>query len=265
VSPEPDPARPTPAGIYDYLLGGQHYSAADQAAAEQAVAMTPATRSEVIENRAFLRRAVRYLASRGITQYLDLGSGYPAGGAVHQTAAELITSPRVVYVDNDPRVAEISRGWLDSPDTAVIVRDVRRPADIIGDPQTRRLIDWSRPVAVLLVSILHFIRDEDGPAGIVAAFREQMAPGSYLVLSHGVVLDDPEFVGQVARNWDRAASGVVMRTRDEVAGFLAGFDLVPPGLVTTVEWGTGRPPATGACSVLAAVGTLPATPPKESG
>ena len=87
----------------------------------------------------------------------------------------------------------------------------------------------------------------------------------YLALSHGVVLDDPEFVGQVARNWDRAASGVVMRTRDEVAGFLAGFDLVPPGLVTTVEWGTGRPPATGACSVLAAVGTLPATPPKESG
>ena len=202
-SPEPDPARPTPAGIYDYLLRGQHYSAADQAAAEQAVAMTPATRSEVIENRAFLRRAVRYLASRGITQYLDLGSGYPAGGAVHQTAAELITSPRVVYVDNDPRVAEISRGLLDSPDTAVIVRDVRRPADIIGDPQTRRLIDWSRPVAVLMVSILHFIQDE-------------------------------------------------------VAGFLAGFDLVPPGLVTTVEWGTDRPPATGAGSILAAVGTVPA-------
>ncbi len=127
-SPEPGSARPTPAGIYDYLLGGQHYSAADQAAAEQAVAMTPATRSEVIENRAFLRRAVRYLASQGITQYLDLGSGYPAGGAVHQTAAEVITSPRVVYVDNDPRVAEISLSLLDSPDTAVIVRDVRRPA-----------------------------------------------------------------------------------------------------------------------------------------
>jgi hypothetical protein len=139
-SPEPDPARPTPAGIYDYLLRGQHYSAADQAAAEQAVAMTPATRSEVIENRAFLRRAVRYLARRGITQYLDLGSGYPASGAVHQTAAELITSPRVVYVDHDPRVAEISRGLLDSPDTAVIVRDVRRPAEIIGDPQTQRRV-----------------------------------------------------------------------------------------------------------------------------
>jgi hypothetical protein len=181
-SPEPDPARPTPAGIYDYLLGGQHYSAADQAAAEQAVAMTPATRSEVIENRAFLRRAVRYLAGRGL---------------------------------------------LDSPDTAVIVRDVRRPAEIIGDPQTQRLIDWSRPVAVLMVSILHFIQDEDDPAGIVAAFWEQLPPGSYLALSHGVVLEDPEFVSQVARNWDRAASGVIMRTRDEVAGFLAGFDLVP--------------------------------------
>jgi S-adenosyl methyltransferase len=157
-SPELDPVRPTPAGIYDYLLGGQHYSAADQAAAEQAVAMTPATRSEVIENRAFLRRAVRYLASRGL---------------------------------------------LDSPDTTVIVRDVRQPAEITGDPQTRRLIDWSRPVAVLMVSILHFIQDE-------------------------------------------------------VAGFLAGFDLVPPGLVTTVEWGTDRPPATGAGSILAAVGTVPA-------
>lgn len=254
-SPEPGPARPTPAGIYDYLLGGQHYSAADQAAAEQAVAMTPASRSEVIENRAFLRRAVRYLASRGITQYLDLGSGYPASGAVHQTAAELIASPRVVYVDNDPRVAEISRGLLDSPDTAVIVRDVRRPAEITGDLQTQRLIDWSRPVAVLMVSILHFVQDEDDPAGIVAAFRQQMSPGSYLVLSHGVVLDDPEFVSQVSRNWDRAASGVVMRTRDQVAGFLAGFDLVPPGLVSTVEWGTDR--TTGAGSILAAVGAVP--------
>ena len=260
---EPDPARPTPAGIYDYLLGGQHYSAADQAAAEQAVAMTPATRTEVIENRAFLRRAVRYLASRGITQYVDLGSGYPAAGAVHHTAAELIASPRVLYVDFDPRVAEISRGLLDSPDTAVIVRDVRRPAEIIGDPQTRRLIDWSRPVAVLMVSILHFIQDEDDPAGIVAAFRAQLAPGSYLVLSHGVMLDDPEFVGRMARNWDRAASGVTMRSRAEVAGFLAGFDLVPPGLVTAIEWGTGRPPATGAAAVLAAVGTLPATQVKE--
>jgi hypothetical protein len=155
--------------------------------------MTPATRSEVIENRAFLRRAVRYLARRGITQYLDLGSGYPASGAVHQTAAELITSPRVVYVDHDPRVAEISRGLLDSPDTAVIVRDVRRPAEIIGDPQTQRRV------------------------------RSDHAH------------------------------------RDEVAGFLAGFDLVPPGLVTTVEWGTDRPPATGAGSVLAAVGAVPAS------
>lgn len=254
---EPDPARPTPAGIYDYLLGGQHHSAADRAAAEQALALTPANRTEVIENRAFLRRAVRHLASRGITQYVDLGSGYPASGAVHQTAAELITSPRVVYVDNDPRVAEVSRGLLDSPDTAVIVRDVRRPAEIFGDPQTRRLIDWSRPVAVLMVAILHFIRDEDDPAGIVAAFREQLAPGSYLVLSHGAVLDDPEFVSQVARNWDRAACGVTMRTRDEVAGFLTGFELVPPGLVTTVEWGTDRPPATGPGAILAAVGTVP--------
>ncbi len=252
----------------DYLLGGQHYSPADQAAAEQALAMTPATRTEVIENRAFLRRAVRYLASRGITQYVDLGSGYPAAGPVHQTAAELITSPRVVYVDNDPRVAEISRGLLDSAgsaDTAVIVRDVRRPAEIIGDPQTRRLIDWSRPVAVLMVSILHFIPDEEDPAGIVAAFREQLVPGSYLALSHGAVLDDPEFTGQVARTWDRAASGVTMRTRAEVAGFLAGFDLVPPGLVAAAEWGTGRPPPPAAPgTVLAAVGTLPATQSKES-
>lgn len=255
--PEPDPARPTPAGIYDYLLGGEHYSAADEAAAEQALALTPANRTEVIENRAFLRRAVHYLASRGITQYVDVGSGYPVSGAVHQTAAELIASPRVVYVDNDPQVADVSRGLLHSPDTAVIVRDARRPAEIIGDPQTRRLIDWSRPVAVLLVSILHFIRDEEDPAGIVAAFREQMAPGSYLALSHGVVLDDPEFVGQVARNWDRAASGVTMRAPAEVAGFLAGFDLVPPGLVTTVEWGTDRPPTTGPGAIMAAVGTVP--------
>jgi hypothetical protein len=111
-------------------------------------------------------------------------------------------------------------------------------------------------VAVLMVSILHFIRDEEDPAGIIAAFREQLAPGSYLALSHAFALDDPELADEVARSWDHAASGVTLRPRSQVAGFLAGFDLVPPGLVTTVEWGTDRPPPSGAGAILAAVGTV---------
>ena len=257
---QPDPARPTPAGIYDYLLGGQHHSAADRAAAEQAIALVPETRSEVVENRAFLRRAVRYLAGRGITQYLDVGSGYPAAGAVHEVAGELVARPRVVYVDLDPRVAAISRGLLDGCATAVIVHDVRRPVEIAEDPETLRLIDWSRPVAVLMVSILHFIRDEEDPAGIVAAFRERMAPGSFLALSHAAPNEDAELAGEVARSWDRTPSGVTLRPRAQVAGFLAGFDLVPPGLVTTIEWGTDRPPSALAGSILAAVGKVPDEP-----
>jgi hypothetical protein len=251
------PASPTPAGIYDYLLGGDHHSAADRDAAEKAVAIAPATRSEVIENRAFLQRAVRYVAGHGVTQYIDIGSGFPAAGAVHEIAGELAAGPHVVYVDYDPQVAALSREMLDSPNAAVIVHDLRRPWEILEDPETKRLIDWSKPVALLTVAILHFIADDANPAEIIATFRERMAPGSFLVMSHGSAGEAPEVADEAAQAWKGAKSAVTLRTPREVEDLLVGFELVHPGLVTTTEWGTDRPAPTGQGVCLAAVGKVP--------
>jgi hypothetical protein len=247
---------PTPAGIYDYLLGGRHYSAADQEAADKALAIAPATGPEARENRAFLQRAVRYVAGQGMTQYLDLGSGYPTVGPVHETAEEVVDDPHVVYVDYDPVVAALSRDILHVPNAVAIVGDLRRPWEIIDDPETARLIDWSRPVAVLMVAILHFVSDDANPAEIIATFRDHMVPGSFLMLSHGCAADAPDQAVEASRAWDRAKSGVTLRTPREIEDLLVGFEVVPPGLVTT-EWGTDRPPPIGHGVCLAAVARVP--------
>jgi hypothetical protein len=152
----PTPA-PSQAGIYDYMLGGEHYTEADREAAQKALAIAPESRPATIENRAFLQRAVRYVAGRGVRQYVDLGSGFPTAGPVHEVAAEIIADPRVLYVDRDPKVIEVSREIVRSPDVVTVAHDIRSPWDIIDDPQTARIIDWSRPVAVLMVAILHFL------------------------------------------------------------------------------------------------------------
>jgi hypothetical protein len=250
-------ATPTPAGIYDYLLGGHHFSAADREAAEKALAIAPAAGPEARENRAFLQRAVRYVAGQGVGQYLDLGSGYPTVGPVHEVAGEIVADPHVVYVDYDPEVAALSRDMLHSPSTVAIAHDLRHPWEIIDDPDTARLIDWSRPVAVLMVAILHFVRDDAHPAEIIATFRDHMVPGSFLVLSHGCAGDAPDQSEEASRAWDRARSGVTLRTPREIDDLLVGFELVEPGLVTTTEWGTDRPAPTGHGVCLAVVAKVP--------
>jgi S-adenosyl methyltransferase len=250
-------AGPTPAGIYDYLLGGENHSLADRDAAERALAIAPATRSEVLENRDFLQRAVRYVASQGVTQYIDLGSGYPTAGAVHEIAGETVPDPHVVYVDYDPLVAERSQEMLRSPHTITIVHDLRHPWEIIDDPQLAQVIDWSRPVAVLMVAILHFVRDSDNPTEIIATFRDHMVPGSFLVLSHGCAGDAPDQAEEARRAWDRATSAVTLRTPRQIEDMLVGFELAEPGLVSTTEWRTDRAAPSGHGVILAAVGRVP--------
>jgi SAM-dependent methyltransferase len=247
---------PTPAGIYDYMLGGTHYTVADREAAEKAQATSPATLPAVRENRAFLQRAVRYLAARGVRQYVDVGSGYPTAGPVHEIAAETINRPRVLYVDYDPSVVRLTRQLAIDPGIAAAAYDLRDPGKIINSPEAAEIIDWSQPVAVLMVATLHFVGDAEDPAGIVAAFRERMAPGSYLVLSHGSFGDDPEGIQQVSRAWDRATSAVIIRTVEEVEALFAGFTLVGPGLVSVQEWGTDQPAPTGTGVILAGVGRV---------
>jgi O-methyltransferase involved in polyketide biosynthesis len=247
----------TPAGIYDYMLGGTHHSAADRDAAEQALAAAPETRTMIVENRAFTQRAVRYLAEHGVRQYIDLGSGFPTVGPVHEIAAELVPGPHVLYVDYDEAVAAAGREIIQAPDVAIAAYDVRDPEQILGSPEAERLFDWSEPVAVLMAAVLHFVTDAEDPARIVAAFRERMNSGSYLVLSHGSFGGNRDAVQQGARAWNRSTSTMTVRTPAEIAALFTGFELTGPGLVTVQEWGTDRPAPAGQGVVLAGVARVP--------
>jgi S-adenosyl methyltransferase len=251
------PARPSQAGIYDYLLDGDQYSPADAAAAEQAMVALPGMRLAARENRAFLQRAVRYAARHGVRQYLDVGSGFPAAGPVHEVVAEIVADPHVVYVDYDPAVIAVSRELLHSPRLTAVNHDFRRPADILGDPAVSALIDWSQPVAISLAAVLHFVPDEADPAGIIARFRERLVPGSYLILSHGSAAARPPAGRDPAPIWDQTRSGVTGRSREEIENLFSRFELVPPGLVTTGEWGTTAVAPLSQNLVLAGVGRLP--------
>jgi hypothetical protein len=261
----PDPATtapgstaPTAAGIYDCLLDGTHHSEADRRAAKRVMAAAPEAVAEVRENRAFMQRAVRHLARQGVRQYLDIGSGFPAAGPVHEIAAEIVTDPHVLYVDYDRNVTALGRQMLgSSPHVAAVAHDLRRPWDIIDDPQTARLIDWSQPVAVLMVGVLHFVADDENPADIIGIFRDRMVAGSYLVLSHACGGEAPEAAEKASRAWDDSRSRLTLRDPREVEDLLVGFDLIPPGLVTTTQWGTDRPAPTGRGVGLAAVAVVP--------
>ena len=180
-----DTTVPSTARMYDYWLGGHDNFAADRAAALKVSEAAPEAQLMAVENRKFLRRAVRYLAAEaGITQFLDIGTGLPTQGNVHQVAQDINPAARVVYVDNDPMVLAHSRALKTGGNTVVIEADLRDPRAILDHPGTRKLIDFGQPLAVLLVAVLHFISDDDDPSATVAAIRDALQPGSYLVLSH---------------------------------------------------------------------------------
>jgi SAM-dependent methyltransferase len=188
-------------------------------------------------NRAFLRRAVRYLAAeKGITQFLDIGTGIPTAPNVHQAAAECAEGTRVAYVDNDPVVHAHANALLTGTGTTkVILADLRDPAAVIG--QAGGFLDLNRPVALLLVAVLHFIPDAEDPAGIVATLRDALAPGSYLALAHGTTDFHPaEVTGTAAAAYDTATAPLVLRPRPAIEAFLDGFTPEPPGLVQAPLW-----------------------------
>jgi hypothetical protein len=248
---------PTEAGIYDYLIGGTHHTAADDEAARRILEIAPEAASVAAGNRRFLDRAVTYLARQGVAQYLDLGSGFPVAGQVHEIAGRIIPGPRVVYVDHDPKVIEKSRLLLRDHDNVIAINgDLRHPREIVNDPAVRRFIDWSRPVAVQLVAIMHFIPDRDDPKDIIAAFREHMSPGSHLVLSHATGGDKPDAAAEASKEWRNTRSPITLRSAGEIEEFFAGFEMIGRGLVTTTEWGTDAPPPTDKLDMLCAVGKL---------
>ena len=230
---------PNVARVYDYLLGGKDNFEADRAAAERLVSLAPGVRETVVENRQFLRRAVRYLArDAGIDQFLDVGVGLPTQGAVHEVAHEVSPEARVAYVDYDPVVVLHGGVLLTEPDRSIVVQgDLRDPAALLADPGIRGHLDFGRPVAVFLLAILHFIADADDPYGIVAAIMGALPSGSYLVLAHvsadGVRDDVAE--GAVAL-YSRASEPLTPRTREQVARFFDGLDIAEPGIVRDYAW-----------------------------
>jgi hypothetical protein len=230
--------RPSASRMYDYFLGGHHYFEIDRVAAEQVLRLHPDVRPIARANRAFLRRAVTFLLDEGIEQILDLGSGIPTVGTVHEVAAWRGRAPRIVYVDNDPLTVAHSRLILgDRPDIAAIEADARRPADILGHPETRRLLDFDRPLGLLLVAVLHFVPDDAEAYALVRAFREALPPGSYVALSHATYEGAPrEVVRQAEQLYARSTQAVKTRSRGAIAPFFAGLELVEPGLVPLPLW-----------------------------
>jgi S-adenosyl methyltransferase len=242
-----DTAKPSTARIYDYWLGGTHNFAVDREVARAVSAAMPDTALMMQANRAFLRRAVRYLIGQGVRQFLDLGSGIPTLGNVHEVAQKSAPEARVVYVDIDPVAVAHSRHILAGNDNAAVVQaDLRGVEQILADPQVRGTLDLDRPVAVLMLAVLHFVPDSDDPPGIVARFGDALVPGSYLALSHGTQEHMRRDAAEVGRDqFTRTATPFVDRTRAQTTALFHGFDLVEPGVVWSVEWRPEHPDEVG--------------------
>jgi SAM-dependent methyltransferase len=253
-----DTSRPHPARMYDYFLGGKDNFPADREAGDEVLAAWPEVREGVLENRAFLRRVVSFLAGEaGIRQFLDIGTGIPTQGNVHEVAHAAAPDARVVYVDNDPIVHVHANALLAGDTTSIILADLREPETILGHPKVREALDLSKPFALLLIAILHFITDEEDPQGIVARFRQALSPGSYLAISHVTADFSPEATTRAARVYDRAATRLVPRGGPEIARFFDGLELVEPGLVPIQHWRPEGQPAQLRGGMYGAVGRKP--------
>ncbi len=232
-----DLEKPSAARMYDYLLGGNHNFEVDREFSEQALKIQPQARRIALMNRAFLRRAVLHMIENGVRQFLDLGSGIPTVGNVHEIAQTDDPHARIVYVDNEHVAVEHSHILLEGNDNAAMVHaDITKPGLVLGDPATQRLLDFSQPIGLLAITIGHYILDEHDPVNVYATYRDVLAPGSYLALTHltsdfAVIKRD-----EVTELMKRSQNNIKARTRAEVLEFFGDFELVEPGLVTTSTW-----------------------------
>jgi hypothetical protein len=234
-----DTGVPNVARIYDALLGGKNNYAADREAARELLKAVPDAAEAARENRAFLGRAVRFLAGEaGIRQFLDIGTGLPTLGNVHEIVQATDPMARVVYADYDPVVVLHANVLLANAVTVEAVNtDLRYPHDMLTSPAVRALIDFDQPVAVLLVAVLHFLEDSDNPWKVVDYIKKHMAPGSYLVVSHVTGDDIPPDIQQQAREvYENASAPGVTRGRDDIARFFDGLVMLSPGLVNLPAW-----------------------------
>jgi SAM-dependent methyltransferase len=237
VPTDVDLTRPSAARVFDYFLGGAHNFEVDRQLAEQIASITPNLAETMRANRGFLRRVVRYLVGAGIDQFLDLGSGLPTGGNVHEVAQDANPRARVVYVDNDPVAVTQSRAILDGDErTAVIQADVREPDRILAEAVASGLIDLGRPVAVVLAGVLHFIPDTDHPEAIAERLRAALVPGGFLVVSHATHEGQPPEVLAAQRLSARTTTEITLRTAARIATFFGDLTPVAPGVVFLPLW-----------------------------
>ena len=238
--PDVDPEKPSPARIYDFWLGGSQNFEADRQVGRRAAAAMPTLTAAIRANRAFLGRAVRELAGPlGVDQFLDLGSGVPTVGNVHEVALELNPDAKVVYVDIDQIAIAHARHLLaDVPGAVAILADLRRPEAVLDHPLTRATLDFTRPVAVLMNAVLHFVPDEDRPDRIVAGYTGVLSPGSYIAISHAAPdLRHPGEQDEMLADYQRSTSVQFINREPEVlASWLEGLEIQPPGLVTVDRW-----------------------------
>ena len=243
VPPGIDVTKPNIARVYDAFLDGKDNFAADRAVVKLTLDIAPDAAAGAKANRALLRRMVRFLAAEaGITQFLDIGSGLPSRGNVHEIAREVNPAAKVVYIDNDPVVLVHGRALLGrNPAVTVVTADARDPAQILANPLVTEFLDLRRPVGLLMLAILHHISDSEDPAAIAARFRDALAPGSYLALS-SFRMPGPEHPDDAART--RAVQDLFNRTlgtgrwreHEEILGWFGDWELLPPGLVPLPEW-----------------------------
>ncbi len=234
---EIDLSRPSAARVYDYFLGGAHNFEIDRQLAEQIASMTPNLAGTMRAGREFLRRAVRVLLHEGIDQFLDIGSGIPTVGNVHEVAQAVNPNARIVYVDIDPVAVAHSRELLLGNDrTGVIHADLRGPEQILAQARELKLLDFDRPMGILLAGVVHFIGDDDRPGDLLATLRAAAAPGSCLVLSHSTFEDQPQEMLDAQRLSARTDTEITLRSRAEITGFFGDWTLLEPGVVHMPLW-----------------------------
>jgi S-adenosyl methyltransferase len=245
-----DPSKPAPARIYDYLLSGENNFPSDREAADRITAVVPEIRDCAWANRGFHQRAARWIARRGIRQFIDIGSGLPTVRNTHEVVQEVDLQCRVVYVDNDPMVREQAADLLTGrADVRVIMGDLRDPDRVLANPDLRTLIDFSQPAGLLMTAVMHFVADEYEPHNLLKRYLDALAPGSYLALSH--LTDDhkpPRAVTEFRHVFDHATEQVHFRSRADIERFFSGLDLMAPyrprakgQLVYAGDWGAVDP------------------------
>jgi SAM-dependent methyltransferase len=258
-----DTNTPQSARVYDFLLGGKDNFAADRAVGATLIDLVPTLPVQVKANRAFLARSVRYLVGEaGIRQFLDIGTGIPTANNVHEVAQQIAPETRVLYVDYDPVVLAHARALMTSSSTgktAFILADLREPESILSNPTLASTLDLNEPVALMLVGILHHIRDDDDPDRIVEMLLDVLPSGSYLTVTHPSADFDPEAMIPLAAAAEQSGIPYVPRSRKEVERFFADLEFVEPGIVPVLAWRPDPDTSTDINSVYgwAAVGRKP--------